>query len=104
MTSRLLDPTSPPDGMTSSFLLRISLSCGSDQLHCTISHHAHSLPLKKFVNQNLRSLLSILGLPRNKFFSILFFLGYPSAVGQVHITSGEDVHAPVDFDPGYLRT
>ncbi|KAJ3475835.1 hypothetical protein NLI96_g11573 [Meripilus lineatus] len=39
----------------------------------------------------------------DKFFCILSFLGYPSAVGQVHITSGEDVYAPTDFDPGYLQ-
>ncbi len=32
------------------------------------------------------------------------FLGYPSAEGHLHITSGEDVQAPPDFDPGYLQT
>ena len=29
------------------------------------------------------------------------FKAYPESTGSVHITSGEDAKAPLDFDPAY---
>jgi len=42
------------------------------------------------------------GAPQRKYFGIGYFVEYPSSVGYVHITSGEDVSAASDFDPAYL--
>lgn len=40
--------------------------------------------------------------PPRKYFSVGYFVEYPVGTGHVHITSGEDVNAPPDFDTGYL--
>ncbi|KAH8079784.1 alcohol oxidase-like protein [Cristinia sonorae] len=40
--------------------------------------------------------------PKRKYFTIVWFLEHPAAFGHIHITSGEDVNAPPDFQPGYL--
>ncbi|OCH90856.1 alcohol oxidase [Obba rivulosa] len=40
--------------------------------------------------------------PARKYFGIGYFVEYPASIGHVHITSGEDVNAPADFDPAYL--
>ncbi|KAJ3475836.1 hypothetical protein NLI96_g11572 [Meripilus lineatus] len=45
-----------------------------------------------------------IGLTYDKFYTIPFFLPYPTAVGRVHISSGEDAYAPIDFDTGFLQT
>ncbi|KAF8813022.1 alcohol oxidase [Phlegmacium glaucopus] len=39
---------------------------------------------------------------RGQCFSIAYFSGYPASVGRVHITSGLDPYAKLDFEPGYL--
>lgn len=38
----------------------------------------------------------------NKAYSIGWYLQYPVSLGHVHITSADDVHAPLDFHPGFL--
>ncbi|RPD77156.1 alcohol oxidase-like protein [Lentinus tigrinus ALCF2SS1-7] len=40
--------------------------------------------------------------PVDKAFSVGWFLFHPTAIGKLHITSGDDVDAPVDFHTGYL--
>ncbi|EMD35142.1 hypothetical protein CERSUDRAFT_139982 [Gelatoporia subvermispora B] len=40
--------------------------------------------------------------PARKYFGIGYFVEYPASIGHVHITSGDDVDAPADFDPAYL--
>ncbi|KAI0712761.1 alcohol oxidase-like protein [Cerioporus squamosus] len=40
--------------------------------------------------------------PVDKAFSIGWFLYHPVVIGKLHITSGEDVDAPLDFYTGYL--
>ncbi|KAF8164001.1 GMC oxidoreductase-domain-containing protein [Pholiota molesta] len=40
--------------------------------------------------------------PRGKYFSMAYFSGYPVSVGRVHITSGSNPYATLDFDAGYL--
>jgi len=40
--------------------------------------------------------------PTGKYFGMLYFVEYPESIGYTHITSGEDVSAPLDFDPAYL--
>ncbi|KAJ3475833.1 hypothetical protein NLI96_g11571 [Meripilus lineatus] len=44
------------------------------------------------------------GLLYDKFFSIPYFVGYPTSVGYVHISSAEDIYAAPDFDPGFLQS
>ncbi|KAH9481388.1 Alcohol oxidase 1 [Psilocybe cubensis] len=39
--------------------------------------------------------------PRGKYYSIGYYLGYPSSVGSVHVTS-KDAKTPLDFHPGFL--
>ncbi|PPQ69188.1 hypothetical protein CVT25_006966 [Psilocybe cyanescens] len=41
--------------------------------------------------------------PRGKYFSVAYFSMHPLATGHVHITSGTDVYAPLDFLPGFLN-
>ncbi|KJA14517.1 GMC oxidoreductase [Hypholoma sublateritium FD-334 SS-4] len=40
--------------------------------------------------------------PRGKYFSMAYFSGYPASVGRVHITSGSDPYAKLNFDAGFL--
>jgi len=40
--------------------------------------------------------------PAGRCLSMTYFLNYPSSVGRIHITSGDDVSAAPDFDPKYL--
>ncbi|TFY67269.1 hypothetical protein EVG20_g4001 [Dentipellis fragilis] len=40
--------------------------------------------------------------PERKYFSIGYYNEYPAARGHVHITSADDVAAPVDFRSGFL--
>ncbi|KAI0632946.1 alcohol oxidase-like protein [Trametes polyzona] len=39
----------------------------------------------------------------NKAFCVGWYIQHPSSRGHVHIVSSEDVHAPLDFKPGYLE-
>ncbi|KAF8813030.1 alcohol oxidase [Phlegmacium glaucopus] len=41
--------------------------------------------------------------PRGNYFSMLYSSGYPVSVGRVHITSGLDPYAQLDFEPGFLN-
>ncbi|KAH9481245.1 Alcohol oxidase [Psilocybe cubensis] len=41
--------------------------------------------------------------PRGKYFSVAYFSTHPLATGHVHITSGTDLYAPLDFYPGFLE-
>ena len=38
----------------------------------------------------------------NKAYSVGWYLQHPASIGRVHITSRDDVEAPLDFHPGYL--
>lgn len=40
--------------------------------------------------------------PARKYSSICYYLEYPESIGYVHITSADDVTAPLDFDPKYM--
>ncbi|THH14622.1 hypothetical protein EUX98_g9586 [Antrodiella citrinella] len=40
--------------------------------------------------------------PAKKYFTIEYFVEHPASLGHIHITSGEDVYAPPDFDPAFL--
>ncbi|OCH90859.1 alcohol oxidase-like protein [Obba rivulosa] len=40
--------------------------------------------------------------PERKYFVMIYFIEYPESVGHVHVTSGEDVGTPLDFDPAFL--
>ncbi|KAF9478333.1 alcohol oxidase [Pholiota conissans] len=40
--------------------------------------------------------------PRGKYFSMAYFSGYPASLGRVHITSGMNPYAALDFDAGFL--
>ncbi|TFY62250.1 hypothetical protein EVJ58_g3976 [Rhodofomes roseus] len=40
--------------------------------------------------------------PVGKYFCTCYFLDYPEAVGYAHISSVEDVNAPLDFDPKFM--
>ncbi|KAF9478332.1 FAD/NAD(P)-binding domain-containing protein [Pholiota conissans] len=40
--------------------------------------------------------------PLEKHFSIAYFLSYPISTGRVHITSGTNPYAPLDFESGFL--
>lgn len=39
--------------------------------------------------------------PPRKYFSMGYFLAYPKATGHVHITSADDLTAPLDFETAY---
>jgi len=39
---------------------------------------------------------------RRKYFSMTYYTEYPVSVGRMHISSGLDAYAPLDFEPGYL--
>jgi len=41
--------------------------------------------------------------PRAKYFSIAYFSTHPASTGSLHITSGTDVYAALDFQPGFLN-
>ncbi|KIJ67561.1 GMC oxidoreductase [Hydnomerulius pinastri MD-312] len=41
-------------------------------------------------------------MPPRKFISMCYYTLYPESTGSVHIKSGDDANAAVDFDPGYL--
>jgi len=43
------------------------------------------------------------GLLRGKCFSMAYLPLYPVSLGRVHITSGLDPYAKLDFEPGYLN-
>lgn len=40
--------------------------------------------------------------PPRRSFTVEFFFLHPASLGYIHITSGEDVNAPPDFEPAYL--
>ncbi|TCD60832.1 hypothetical protein EIP91_009421 [Steccherinum ochraceum] len=40
--------------------------------------------------------------PLRRYFSCIFNVSYPASSGHLHITSGDDVNAPPDFDAGFL--
>ncbi|OCH90857.1 alcohol oxidase [Obba rivulosa] len=40
--------------------------------------------------------------PERKYFAMVYFIEYPESIVHTHITSGEDVGAPLDFDPAFL--
>ncbi|KAF8910561.1 GMC oxidoreductase-domain-containing protein [Gymnopilus junonius] len=40
--------------------------------------------------------------PRAKYFSVAYFSTHPVATGHIHITSGTDNYAPLDFAPNFL--
>ena len=40
--------------------------------------------------------------PVDKSYSIAWYVEHPASIGHLHITSGKDVEAPLDFHPGYL--
>jgi len=40
---------------------------------------------------------------RRKYFSMTYYTEYPVSTGRVHIKSGLDAYAPLDFEPGYLN-
>ncbi|KAL4253749.1 GMC oxidoreductase family protein [Abortiporus biennis] len=42
--------------------------------------------------------------PNRKYFSLGYYVEYPTSFGSVHITDGEDVYASQEFDAGYLQT
>ncbi|KAH7888381.1 GMC oxidoreductase-domain-containing protein [Phlebopus sp. FC_14] len=42
------------------------------------------------------------GLPPRKFVCMCCYTVYPASTGSVHITSGDDANALLDFDPGFL--
>ncbi|KAI0366933.1 alcohol oxidase-like protein [Pilatotrama ljubarskyi] len=42
------------------------------------------------------------GASGSKYYSVGWYLQYPSSIGYVHATSANNVNAPVDFHPGYL--
>ncbi|KAI8990422.1 alcohol oxidase-like protein [Trametes punicea] len=42
------------------------------------------------------------GLSSKKFFSVGWYVEHPVSVGHTHITSGDDIEAPLDFHPGFL--
>ncbi|KIM84345.1 alcohol oxidase [Piloderma croceum F 1598] len=39
-----------------------------------------------------------------KYYSVGYYTQYPASRGSVHIKSGGDLHAPPDFNPGFLRS
>ncbi|KAM5537387.1 hypothetical protein V8D89_008906 [Ganoderma adspersum] len=40
--------------------------------------------------------------PVNKSYAVGWYLQHPTSIGRLHITSHDDVEAPLDFHPGYL--
>ena len=56
----------------------IPVACRGDLPYCKEAHHTSSLV------------------------PILTFGCYPDSIGNVHITSSEDVNSPLNFDPGSL--
>ncbi|TFY81884.1 hypothetical protein EWM64_g2125 [Hericium alpestre] len=45
----------------------------------------------------------VTNVPDRKYFSSAFYLAYPVARGHVHVTSADDVAAPLDFKSGYFE-
>ncbi|KAK2460296.1 hypothetical protein APHAL10511_007685 [Amanita phalloides] len=41
-------------------------------------------------------------LPIKKYMCMIYYTAYPVSLGFVHISSGNDAYAPVDFHPGFL--
>ncbi|KAI0759053.1 alcohol oxidase-like protein [Fomes fomentarius] len=41
-------------------------------------------------------------IPVDKSFSIAWYIEHPASIGRLHITSRDDLEAPLDFHPGYL--
>ncbi|KAF8972163.1 GMC oxidoreductase-domain-containing protein [Flammula alnicola] len=75
-------------------LMSHNMSPEFDQRWKTYFANAHDKPVMLYLP---------LAAPRGKYFSIAYFSGYPVSLGRVHITSGLDPYARLDFEAGFLN-
>ena len=102
---RILGPSLLLDGKSISIRPQTNQSCYLHQVPSASSSILSCVSRIPQLDAQFRRFLGPpAGLTYDKFFCNGCFLGYPSAVGRIHITSGENILAPANFDTGFLST